>query len=162
MEAQVQITPEPTLAELVKALHEARMNVVAENCAVKELEDRFRAAYEDDFARRDLAREVLSVAEFALREAALATYDGEHKQIGPGVSIAVSTGMTYDYPTDKALAWALEHNQCLALDEVAFHDVCASGKLRPDFVSATPTKKTTVRLASDLSEAVEEWENVKP
>jgi hypothetical protein len=154
MEAQPQVTPEPTLAELVRAVYEARITAGAEEDTVKALEERFRKGYREDFERRDLAREAVSIAEAALREAALKAYDGENKQIGPGITEADVTH--YDYPIEQALSWALEHKQCLALDAAKFGAVCKSDELRPDFVSKKTVK--TVKLASDLSKAVEEWD----
>lgn len=73
------------------------------------------------------------VAEENLRAASVDYFkESNSRSLPDGIEIAIYK--KYEYDDAQALAWAIEHKQCLSLDKKAFGDLAKSSKLRPAFV----------------------------
>jgi len=110
----------------------------------------FRQEHSDLYGDETEAQYAKEAAEDALRDAALAAYDGENKAVGAGVNIAELTRPNYE--RSEALAWAIEHGVCLLLDEKGFNDTCKSDSTRPGFVTMETVLQA--RIAQDLGKAL--------
>ncbi len=99
--------------------------------------------------------------EEAVRAYAVSRYQSD-PSIGkhPWTGVEVTVGTEIDYPADEALTWAIEHKQCLALDNKDFYKLCKIDSLRPGFV--TEREKISVRIATDLAKALADDEPMDP
>jgi hypothetical protein len=149
---EVAQTTEVSIQELVSQLHKARLALSNSNNIVKQMEDKFRKEVADLYEYNAEARTHVADLEQAIREKAIAAYDGENKAIAPGVGIRVTT--SYDYDADRAYEWATGHGMALSLDRKAFNDICKADSTRPDFVSVSETPTATI--ATDLSKVLKE------
>ncbi len=91
--------------------------------------------------------------EAALREAMVAEYaNTKNKQLGYGLSVRVNKRLDYD--AKDALAWAKQHQLCLALDKKAFEKIAAVEPM--EFVQTVETATAVIALAALTTHGGEE------
>jgi len=138
--------------ELKRALHGARLDAEAVQDEIKKLEDELSQL--QTFQELQLAKETLKAIkstveshELALRFEALEAFDGENKQVSPGLTVKEYTVLEYD--PDTALTHAVDHGlyKLLNLDKRAFEAAAKSGM----FEFVLETKQPRVTIARDLS-----------
>ena len=138
--------------ELARAVVEARRIETNLSAAYKWDYDAWLDIHREQWITVVAARETLSKAEEALREAALSEYEASGlKQPFPGVGIRVREKLEYD-PL-KALAWAHEHHQALSLNATEFVAIVKAMAVMPSFVSLD--KVPTATIATDLGAVLE-------
>ena len=92
----------------------------------------------------DVARLTIEV-----RALAVLLYDGENKDVAPGVSITDTRQVTYD--KGAALDWAIEHKLAVLLDDKLFEQLAKLGVADDIVVGQTIAG---VRIATDLTAAL--------
>jgi hypothetical protein len=119
----------------------------------------FREAHADLFVAEGLAKDAMTAAELALREAILATYAETYDtRPAPGCSVRLISRLQYN--AGEAFSWAKSHGLFIlpeSLDVKRFEAFC---KAQPDevcdFVGFVDDPQTTI--ATDLAAAVKEIE----
>jgi len=140
------------LLDQVRLVAQQRRHVAALANVVKVKQDAFTASNADELAQLTIGKQVLEVAERALRECALAVV----KETGdthpaPGVSVRQTTTV-HVTDTAAAFAWAKQTGFCLALDGKSLTALAKSGGMQLQFVSITV--EPAITLASDLDAAL--------
>jgi len=134
------------MKDKIARLHQLRQDSVRVDAEIAE----YRATWEQNMADLFTEKEMLGVGitdlEADIKAERVADYDGEDKSKVFGVGIRVKSGITFN--SEKAFAWAKEHNLALQLDKARF--VALADPLDMDFVSSTT--EVTATIATDLSE----------
>lgn len=117
-----------------------------------------RDKYAEAFRRESDIAALIKSLETNIKSAASYAYV-DNPRIGkkpfPGVGIRQHIYNAPQYPADKALAWAKQHDMCLQLDTVGFEKLCEAESTRPDFVVMVEETKTIATIATDLAKALE-------
>jgi hypothetical protein len=155
--ASQQITSDDEMALALAALRDLREDATSINDKVDAARKRFEEENTVLLEAASQHRTMLLALELTIRGYAVSRYS-DSPEIGkhPWAGVEIAVGSEIDYPDDQALAYCIEHKQCLALDTKEFGKLCKIASLRPDFV--TETEKITARIATDLAKALEAQE----
>lgn len=139
-----------TIRDQVAVVARLRAATAKANDQLTAKRERFNREHATEIDQVALCRRDLEAAEAALRQAVLDAYQATGAtRVGPGVTIKIYTRVGYD--PAQALAWAREHDLCLALDVHAFERIAKGGAI--DCV--TLRQEPGVTLAADLGAALE-------
>ena len=141
----------------VAELHDLRIASADADYIVETLKARLLGTMTDESAAALTANANVRYAEIEVKALAIDLYrlDPSSKQVAPGVSIAVRVGV--NIAPAEALRWATSHDMFLlpvTADLKAMEKFCLATTLPLD-LAATVVETPTVRLASDLSAALE-------
>ena len=135
------------MKDLIAVVVEARQRAAELREQWEVLRGEWQAAHRELLEAAGAAQARALMAEEALRNAALATYNATgDKHPAPGVEVKMGTKMVYD--PAEALAWAVEHGMCLALAKGAFEKVAKASPIPCVQVVET----SFVALATELQE----------
>lgn len=149
------ITNDDEMNRALLALRDLRENATKANSQVTAARKRFE---EENAVALESAKQLAGMVatfEGVVRQYAVSRYQAD-PQIGkaPFAGVGIGAGTEIAYSAKEALAWAIEHKQCLALNTKEFNDLCKIASLRPAFV--TETEKITAKIATDLAKALAE------
>jgi len=141
----------------VAELHDLRIASADADHIAETREAELLAAMTDESGAARAAADLVQTAEREVKALAIDLYrlDPSSKQVAPGVSIAVRVGV--NIAPAEALRWATSHDMFLlpvTADLKAMEKFCLATTLPLD-LAATVVETPTVRLASDLSAALE-------
>ena len=146
-----------SIPDMLRDLAEARREKADLACELKEAKQLWEREHADMIAAASGCSATVTAMEAALKAAIVAHYNtdpGKNKKPFAGVGIRVSTKTTFAYDADEALAWAKQHDMCLALDRTAFETV--AGTIKAEWLSATESEDVSATIATDLDKALAE------
>lgn len=134
------------LEEQIKVVAKAREEVERLNTEKQDAFSQWETEHKSLLFILKDAGEYKQEQEVLLRELTLQAY-AETGNKTPAVGVGIREVTIYDYDSAEALAWAVEHNLALKLDESAFKKIVKATPL--PFVTSTTEPQATI--AQDLA-----------